>query len=181
MIFTKKQEHTLISIAEWSIHDYLTTGKRRKLPEKFELDPLLRSKRGVFVSVYVNRDLRGCIGTFSESEPLYENVHQMALQAALEDNRFRPIKEDELDDLKVEISVLTPRVKIEGPEEIEIGKHGVYLIHGIRRATLLPQVAVQQNYTPVEFLESCAKNKLGISRDSWKKAELYVYEAIVIR
>jgi AmmeMemoRadiSam system protein A len=181
MIFTKKQEHTLISIAEWSIHDYLTTGKRRKLPEKFELDPLLRSKRGVFVSVYVSRDLRGCIGTFSESEPLYENVHQMALQAALEDNRFRPVKEDELDDLKVEISVLTPRVKIEGPEEIEIGKHGVYLIHGIRRATLLPQVAVKQNYTPVEFLESCAKNKLGISRDSWKKAELYVYEAIVIR
>lgn len=181
MIFTKKQEHTLISIAEWSIHDYLTTGKRRKLPEKFEIDPLLKSKRGVFVTVYVNRDLRGCIGTFSESEPLYKNVHQMALQAALEDNRFKPVAADELGDMEIEISVLTPRVRIEGPEEIEIGKHGVYLIHGIRRATLLPQVAVQQNYTPVEFLECCAKNKLGMSRNSWKEADLYVYEAIVIR
>ena len=181
MIFTKKQEHTLISIAEWSIHDYLSTGKRKKLPEKFVIDPPLRSKRGVFVSVYVKRDLRGCIGTFSESEPLYKNVHQMALQSALEDKRFKPIKANELGDLKVEISVLTPRVKIEGPEEIEIGKHGVYLIHGIHRATLLPQVAVQHSFTPVEFLECCAKNKLGMSRNSWKEAELYVYEAIVIR
>jgi MEMO1 family protein len=181
MHFTKKQEHTLISIAEWSIHDCLTAGKRRKLPEKFEIDPVLRSKRGVFVSVYVKRVLRGCIGTFSENEPLYKNVHQMALQAALEDNRFKPVKANELGDMKIEISVLTPRVKIEGPDEIEIGKHGVYLIHGIRRATLLPQVAVQQNYTPVEFLECCAKNKLGMSRNSWMEADIYVYEAIVIR
>lgn len=181
MEFTKKQKHTLLSIAEWSIHDYLTTGKRDKLPGKFEIDPVLKSKRGVFVSVYVKKDLRGCIGTFSENEPLYKNVHQMALQAAVEDKRFRPIGVEEIYDLEIEISVLTPRTRIEGPEDIVIGKHGVYLIHGIRRATLLPQVAVQNDFSPVEFLECCAENKLGLSRSSWKEADLYVYEAIVIR
>lgn len=181
MIFIKKQEHTLISIAEWSILDYLATGKRKKLPDIFEIDLQLRSKRGVFVSVYVKRDLRGCMGTFSESVPLYKNVQQMALQAALEDDRFKPIKENESGNLKIEISVLSSRVKIEGPEKIEIGKHGVYLVHGISCATLLPRVAVEHNFTPVEFLECCAENKLGMSRNSWKEADLYVYEAVVIK
>jgi hypothetical protein len=82
--------------------------------------------------------------------------------------------------MKVEISVLLPRKRIFGPDEIEIGTHGIYLIHGYRRATLLPQVALTNNWTPVEFLECCAENKLGLSKSSWKEAELYVYEAILI-
>ena len=181
MDFTKKQKHTMMSIAEWSIQDYLTTGKRDKLPDKFEIDPVLRSPCGVFVSVYVNRDLRGCIGTFSEKEPLYKNIQQMAVQAAVDDNRFKPVKVRELNQLQTEISVLSPRERIEGPDDIVIGKHGIYMIHGIRRATLLPQVAAQNNWTPVEFLEVCAESKLGMSRNSWKESELFVYEAIIIR
>jgi AmmeMemoRadiSam system protein A len=179
MGFTQKQKHTLISIAEWSIHDYLSTGKRRKLPESFEIDQLLHSKQGVFVSVYVKKKLRGCIGTFSEDEPLYKNVNRMALEAAFEDSRFKPVREEELKHLKIEISVLSERRRIKGPEEIIIGRHGIYMIHGIRRATLLPQVAAENRWSPVEFLECCAGNKLGLSRNSWQDAELYVYEAEV--
>lgn len=179
MGLTQIQKHTLISIAEWSIHDYLSTGKRHKLPETFEIDQILHSKQGAFVSVYVKKDLRGCIGTFSEDEPLYRNVHRMAVEAAFEDKRFKPIKEEELKHLKVEISVLSQRKRIKGPEEIIIGRHGIYMIHGIRRATLLPQVAKDNRWSPVEFLECCAGNKLGMSRNSWRDAELYVYEAEV--
>ena len=181
MDFTEKQKHTMMSIAEWSIQESLTTGKRDELPNKFEIDPVLKSPCGVFVSVYVKSDLRGCIGTFSEKEPLYKNIQQMAVQAAVDDNRFKPVKERELNQLQIEISVLSPRERIEGPDDIVIGKHGIYMIHGIRRATLLPQVAAQNNWTPVEFLEVCAESKLGMSRNSWKESELFVYEAIIIR
>lgn len=174
-------QNILLNIAEWSILDFLNHHKRNPLPRKFELDRILRKKSGAFVSVYVNENLRGCIGTFSESEPLFKNVQLMALQAAFEDDRFDPISIEDTKELTVEISVLSPRLKIHDPEEIEIGTHGIYLIHGIRRATLLPQVAVKYNYNAVEFLECCAKNKLGLSKDSWKDSELFVYEAFVFK
>lgn len=180
MIFTKDQEHTLLSIAEWAIHDQLSTGKRHALPESFLVNGLLSEHMGAFVSVYVGRKLRGCIGTFSESVPLFENVWQMAIQAATEDHRFKPVTIKDIDRMQIEISVLSRRQRIQGPEDIEIGKHGIYLINGYRRATLLPQVAVKHNYSPVEFLECCAENKLGLDKDSWKEAELYVYEAVII-
>lgn len=179
MDLTQKHKHTLLSIAEWSITDFLTNGRMRALPDTFELDPVLKSKCGAFVTVYVDCKLRGCIGTFSEKEALYDNVHHLAIQAATEDRRFEPIKESELKGLTVEISVLLPRERISGPEDIIIGRHGVYMIHGIKRATLLPQVAVEYGWSPVEFLECCAKNKLGLSKNSWQEAELYVYEAVV--
>ncbi len=179
MNLSSQHKHTLLNIAEWAIQDYLETGRQNKLSEKFKIDPVLRMTVGEFVSVYIQGRLRGCIGTFSEKEPLFENVHQMAMQAAFEDRRFKPVKTQELPDLKVEISVLSPRIRIEGPEEIEIGKHGIYMIHGIRRATLLPQVAENMNWSAIEFLECCSKNKLGLNKDSWKDAELFVYEAIV--
>jgi len=180
MVFTKDQKNTLLSIAEWAIHDHLSTGKRHHLPETFLVNGLLSEQMGVFVSVYVNRKLRGCIGTFSESAPLFENVRQMAIQAATEDHRFKPLTVKDIGKMHIEISVLSRRQRIRGPGDIEIGKHGIYLINGFRRATLLPQVAVKHDFSPVEFLECCAENKLGLHKDSWKEAELYVYEAVII-
>lgn len=180
MKFSSKQEHTLMSIAEWAIQDHLSTGRRHALPDTFDVSGLLSEQMGVFVSVYVDKKLRGCIGTFSESEPLYKNVRQMAVQAATEDRRFKPLKTKDINRFQIEISVLSKRRLIGGPGDIEIGKHGIYLINGFRRATLLPQVAVKNNFSPVEFLECCAENKLGLSKDSWKESELYVYEAVVI-
>ena len=180
MEFPEKQKHTLLSIAEWSIQEYLLTGRRSPLPDKFDVSGILSEKMGAFVSVYVDQELRGCIGTFSESIPLYENIYQMAIQAATEDHRFKPLTSDDIAGMTVELSVLSKRQRIDGPEDIEIGKHGIYLINGFRRATLLPQVAVKNNFSPVDFLECCAENKLGMNKDSWKESELYVYEAVVI-
>lgn len=180
MKFTKEQEHTLLNIAGWAIQDHLSTGRRHPLPGTFKVSGMLSEQMGVFVSVYVGKKLRGCIGTFSESAPLYENVRQMAIQAATEDHRFKPLQVKDIERMRLEISALSRRQRINGPEDIEIGKHGIYLINGFRRATLLPQVAVKHNLSPVEFLECCAENKLGLNKDSWKESELYVYEAVII-
>ncbi len=181
MELKREDQHTLLNIAEWSILRYLEDKRTPSLPEKFNITVPLRQKCGAFVSIYVKKNLRGCIGTFSESLALYKNVQQMALEAATRDNRFRPVKLNELDNLEIEISVLSPRKKVSIPEDITIGKHGIYLIHGYRRATLLPQVAVKNNWDAVTFLEKCSENKLGLHKDCWKEAELYVYEAFVFK
>lgn len=179
MHLTQNDKNELLNIAEWAIQHYLRDGVRKFEEEKFALNDIICSKCGVFVSVYIKEELRGCMGTFSESDPLCRSVHYMALQAAFEDNRFETVQETELDFLHTEISALSPRKRIKDPNEIIIGKHGIYLIHGFRRATLLPQVAEKHHWNPIEFLECCAKNKLGLTKDSWKDAEIYTYEALV--
>ncbi|MCK4881241.1 MAG: AmmeMemoRadiSam system protein A, partial [Bacteroidales bacterium] len=145
------------------------------------LTETLEIRCGAFVSLYVDHHLRGCIGTFSEEEPLYKNVTKMAVSAAIDDSRFTSIHPDELSRLELEISILTPRQRIYDPSEIVIGKHGIYIKHGANRGTLLPQVAVKQDWSIKEFLGNCSKYKAGIGWDGWKAAELYTYEAIIFK
>ena len=134
---------------------------------------------GAFVSLYVEGDLRGCVGTFSEEDTLYKNVKNMAESAATSDSRFSPIEFYELEKMKIEISVLSPRERIYDKEEIILGKHGIYMEKGSNRGTLLPQVAISQNWSVDEFLENCAKYKAGIGGDGWHTADLYIYEAFI--
>jgi len=141
----------------------------------------LQTKCGAFVSLYVNDELRGCIGSFSEKEPLYLNVKEMAVSAATTDTRFSPILQNDLDRLAIEISVLTPRIRIYDISEIIIGKHGIYMTQGLNRGTLLPQVAIAQNWNAKELLGNCSRYKAGIGWDGWKTAELYTYQALVFR
>ena len=180
MSISEEEKKILILIAAKAIAEKLDPGFISS-PVLPELSENLQYRCGAFVSVYVGGDLRGCIGTFSEEEPLYKNVGNMAVSAATEDSRFIPIQANELSRLELEISVLTPRKRISDPSEIIIGKHGIYLKHGLNRGTLLPQVAVKQEWTPVEFLGNCARYKAGIGWDGWKKAEIYTYEAIVFK
>ena len=111
--------------------------------------------------------------------PLHEIVAEMARAAALEDPRFMPVTKDELDDIDVEISVLTPMRRIKSLDEFQLHKHGIYIKKGYRSGTFLPQVADEVNWTKEEFVGHCAQDKAGIGWDGWKDAELYVYEAIV--
>jgi len=179
MIFTEREKRTLLSLAGEAIIERVNPKKKTTFSLR-ELTEALKSKCGAFVSLYVDQHLRGCIGTFSE-EPLYINVTKMAASAATEDSRFTSIQAYELSRLKIEISILTPRQRVYDPSEIVIGKHGIYMKQGSFRGTLLPQVAVNQNWTVKEFLENCSGNKAGIGRDGWKTAELYIYEAIVFK
>ncbi len=178
MNFSALQRKKLLDIAESAILNCLDVKHDIEIPGE-EIDDEFCKEAGAFVSVYVSNNLRGCIGTFSQNEPLFENVKKMAVSAAFDDSRFKPIRLDDIDELKIEISVLTPRKRIFSPDEIEVGKHGIYIISGMNRGTLLPQVAVKNDWSNIEFLEYCAQYKAGIHKSEWRNAELYTYEAIV--
>ena len=140
---------------------------------------ILNSKCGAFVSLHKHGHLRGCIGHFGEDYPLHEIVAEMARAAAFEDPRFMPVTRDELDDLDIEISVLTPMRRIQSLDEFELHRHGIYIRKGYRSGTFLPQVADEVNWTKEEFVGHCSQDKAGLGWDGWRDAELYVYEAIV--
>lgn len=140
----------------------------------------LREPYGVFVSLHTGKKLRGCIGTMTGSRPLDEAVPEMAQSSAFRDPRFAPVGAGELGELSIEISVLSPLKKIETVEEIEIGRHGIYIVKGSRSGVLLPQVAVQENWNRDEFLtHTCYK--AGLSGNAWKSSgvEIFIFSAII--
>jgi uncharacterized protein len=155
-----------------------TVQKGRKLPIVESLSPLLREKRGVFVTLWMEGELRGCIGFPYPVKPLAEAVQEAAVSAALQDPRFPPVRAEELSSIEIEISVLTPPKSIV-PEQIKIGIHGLIVSHGNRSGLLLPQVAIEYGWDTETFLsQTCVK--AGLSQDAWKeKASLYGFEAQV--
>ncbi|MGE4289393.1 MAG: AmmeMemoRadiSam system protein B [Salinivirgaceae bacterium] len=177
-LLTDDDKNTLLSIARLSIAEYLQKEEVTELMEQ-EVNNALKQAMGVFVSLHHGKNLRGCIGRFETIEPLYQLVQDMAVASATNDKRFKPVTLDELDELSIEISVLTPLKKIHSKEEIEIGRHGIYIKQGINHGTLLPQVATENKWSVDEFLGYCAKNKAHIGWDGWKTADLFTYEAIV--
>lgn len=146
------------------------------------LPEMLTRRCGAFVTLHIDGKLRGCIGTFRQDQSLAKNVHEMALAAAFSDPRFEAITSDEYKNIDFEISVLTPMQKIDSIQQIELGKHGIYIKNGNLTGTFLPQVATEQGWTLEEFLGHCCRDKVGIGYDGWKdkNTEIYVYEAIVI-
>lgn len=140
---------------------------------------ILNQKCGAFVSLHKQGRLRGCIGHFGEDVPLHEIVAEMARAAAFEDPRFPPVHREELGDIDIEISVLTPMRRIQSLDDFQLHKHGIYIRKGYRSGTFLPQVADEVNWTKEEFVGHCSQDKAGLGWDGWRDAELYVYEAIV--
>jgi AmmeMemoRadiSam system protein A len=177
MNLSEEDKDVLLCLAKQAIAARLKGGPPPVSPSRASLEV----RCGAFVSLYVSGKLRGCIGTFSENEELHRVVRNMAVSAATCDTRFFPVREKELAQLEIEISVLTPRQPLNDPSEIIIGVHGIYMTCGNRRGTLLPQVAVKQHWDAYEFLCQCAENKAGIGREGWKEAELFIYEALVFR
>lgn len=140
---------------------------------------IFERKLGVFVTLTEHGRLRGCIGHFGEDVALGALTKEMAHAAAFEDPRFPPLREEELDDVQIEISVLTPLKRIHSIDEFQYGRQGIYMRKGWRSGTFLPQVADEVNWTKEEFLGHCAQDKAGIGWDGWKTADLYTYEAII--
>ena len=170
------EKRMLKKIAYESIKDSLE-GKGISRPS--HLTDNLLAKCGAFVSLHKQNRLRGCIGHFGEDVPLHEIVAEMARAAAFEDPRFVPVSHEELDDIDIEISVLTPMRRIQSLDEFEMHRHGIYIRKGYRSGTFLPQVADEVNWTKEEFVSHCAQDKAGLGWEGWRDAELYVYEAIV--
>lgn len=136
---------------------------------------------GAFVSLHKDDRLRGCIGTLASANPLYKTVFDMAIAAATQDPRFSPVTPDELPEIKLEVSVISPMKEITGPSDVIIGKHGLYLVKGNRRGVLLPQVAIENELEPGEFLEQTCL-KAGLDPDDWKEgATIFAFEADIIK
>ncbi len=158
---------------------------RNTLKERFNRErepvdrdlPELAGKNGAFVTLHKNKALRGCIGIFTGKDALHSTVASMSLAAAFDDPRFPPLREDELDRIDIEISVLSPLQRIESVEEIEVGRDGIYLIKGYNRGVLLPQVATEYGWDRETFLsQTCVK--AGLRQDCWKQgAEIYTFVA----
>jgi AmmeMemoRadiSam system protein B/AmmeMemoRadiSam system protein A len=177
---TEADGKLLLNLARETIKVYLSLGKIPPV-ETDKLSPVLKASAGAFVSLYKNKELRGCIGRFDPDQPLYKVVQDMAVASAARDTRFDPVKSGELGEIKIEISVLTPLKKIKSPDEIILGKHGIYMKKGYSSGTFLPQVAKSTGWTKEEFLGHCSRDKAGLGWDGWKTAELFTYEAIVFK
>ena len=128
----------------------------------------LQTECGAFVTLEKRGALRGCIGHVRAYKPLEQTVMEMAVQAAFHDPRFPPVSADELDELTVEISVMSPLTAVEDVSEIEVGVHGLIIQDGGRSGLLLPQVATDYGWDRETFLEhTCVK--AGLPPDSWKQ------------
>ncbi len=140
--------------------------------------PHLDEQRGAFTTLYVRGQLHGCVGYVFPVASLFRTVAETARAAAFEDTRFYPLTRQELPDLTVNISVLSPLRPIK-PEEVEIGRHGLLVSLGVHRGLLLPQVPVEHEWDRITFLEQTCR-KAGLPLDAWKRgASLEAFTAEV--
>lgn len=164
-------KETLLKAARESIRAHL---KNQTPDPPEEYSPALCEPRGVFVSLHRQGRLRGCIGYLEAVKPLLVAVQEMAAAAAFHDPRFPPVREEELADLDLEISVLSPMQRISKEEDIEVGKHGLYIERGFNRGLLLPQVATDCKWDRTTFLEqTCCKAFLPPR--AWKDPDTRIF------
>lgn len=160
--FTREERVTLLNLAHESI---LSALEHREI----SLDPpspRFSEPRGAFTTIYLQGQLRGCVGYVLPVISLYRAVAETARAAAFEDTRFAPVTLAEARSLEVSLSILSP-LRVIKPEEVEIGLHGLVVSYGGRRGLLLPQVPVEHGWDRLTFIEQTCQ-KAGLPRDAWK-------------
>lgn len=178
MDLSSADQELLFRIARESITAHLK-GEKAALPQA--VSPVLSQPRGVFVTLHRHGRLRGCIGYLEACKPLLAAVQDMAVAAAFNDPRFPPLREDELADLDLEISILSPMRQIKNIEEIQVGRDGIYLEQGPCRGLLLPQVATEYGWDRLTFLkQTCLK--AGLSPDAWESpaTRIFIFSAAIL-
>jgi AmmeMemoRadiSam system protein A len=136
---------------------------------------------GAFVTLYKKNVLRGCIGTCIPTSPLYETIIAMTEAAASRDRRVRPIQADELNQIRIDISVLSPLEESTDPLSLEIGKHGLHVSRDGKRGVLLPQVAAEYDWDIETFLEqTCVKAALPKDAWRWPGTRVSCFTALII-
>ncbi|MDI6758169.1 MAG: AmmeMemoRadiSam system protein B [Candidatus Omnitrophota bacterium] len=177
-MLNKEQRKRLLEIARNSIETYLKTGRKLEVVEQ---DPVLLKEMGAFVTLHEHGQLRGCIGNLIGREPLYQTVRDMAVEAATQDSRFKPVTLLELKALEIEISALSVMERVDSADKIEMGKHGVLIKKGSKSGVFLPQVAQETGWTKEEFLSNLCSHKAGLLPDAWKDktTEIYIFQAEV--
>jgi AmmeMemoRadiSam system protein A len=173
-----EHKKTLINIARQSI---INAVNGRKTPDHKIEDEILNKACGAFVTLHDgNGNLRGCIGHITSERPLWETVQNMAVESALRDPRFPPVSPLELDGINIEISALSPLKKIKNFQEIEVGKHGIFIKKGFYQGLLLPQVATEYGWNSTQFLEQTCY-KAGLPGNCYKQddCEIFIFSAVI--
>ena len=175
-----QQKNTLLKLARDTVEAVITQHASAKPGSD---DPELNAPCGCFVTLKNRGRLRGCIGQFVSDAPLIELVAEMAKASATGDPRFvaDPITPGELEDLDVEISVLSPLQPTDDPLSLRLGVDGIYVKKGRRSGCFLPQVAEETGWDEEQFLSYCCSHKAGLAPDAWKDpdAEVYLFTAEV--
>jgi len=175
---TDEEKSVLKAIARTTLEVAVKENRRVEI-DPSKLPKRLQQHLGAFVTLKKEGRLRGCIGRFEPNQPLYEVIIEMAIAASRYDSRFAPVTPDELSEIEIEISVLTPRVRVNSIDDIVVGKHGIYVVYREKNGTYLPQVATDMGWSKEEFFRSCCEQKAHIAPEHCKDAELYTYEAII--
>jgi len=176
-MLNESERKKLLELARNTITSYLMNRKKLSIKED---DPILNKEMGAFVTLHKHGELRGCIGNMVGRGPLYLTIRDMAI-AATGDSRFMPVTPDEMKDIDIEISVLSPLEKIDDPNIIVPGKHGVIVRDSFNSGVYLPQVATETGWSREQFMNSLCGSKAGMSPDAWKKGkcEIYIFTAEV--
>ncbi len=173
---TQPEKEELLDIARESIESYLNNGST---PE-FDVSDNLKKFGAAFVTLENAGQLRGCIGHTSAVEELYKTVSECAIQAAVQDRRFPPVKPDEMKQIHIEISVMSPMQLVDSFDEIEVGRDGLMIFKGQYRGLLLPQVATDYGWSRTEFLEQTSR-KAGLDKNAYlaDDAVIYKFQAVI--
>ena len=180
-MLNSEQRRKLLKIARLSIEGHLKEGNDRSRPAAdVPADPELEEPRAAFVTLTRGGNLRGCIGYSEPLYPLHETVARCAVAAATQDYRFSPVTLEELPDLDISVSALTPLTKLDRLEELEPGRHGLLITGEEHRGLLLPQVARERGWDRDRFLKETCR-KAGLPEDAWKegRVEIFTFEADV--
>ncbi len=169
------QQQQLLAIARRSLE--LLVQDQEFHPDEPGPGSAFDRQDGVFVTLKKRGQLRGCIGHITGSRKLPQSVARLARSAAYDDPRFPALEAAELADVDIEVTVLTPLERIEGPREIVVGQHGLVVEKGYQRGLLLPQVATENGWDRDEFLEKTCW-KAGLPPDAWKDSRIFRFEAI---
>jgi len=172
---SNEEKRWLLKLARGSL-EASVRQEAMSVPEK--IPPALQERAGAFVSLHREDHLRGCVGYVQAVKPLYRTVMEVVVAAALNDPRFERVRPEELPDLEVEISVLSPCREVR-PEEVQVGVHGLMVSQERARGVLLPQVAAERNWSREQFLEETCR-KTGLPPDAWRRgATVEVFTAEV--
>ena len=169
-----QQKNKLLGVAKKTITAAVTSKTVAYMPTD---DPDLNANCGCFVTLKNHEQLRGCIGQFTSDKPLIDLVVDMAKASATSDTRFfdQPITEQELSQLDIEISVLSPLKKTDAPLALRLGVDGIYIKKGYNSGCFLPQVATETGWDKEKFLSYCCSHKVGLSPDAWKDPQTDVF------
>jgi len=160
--FSREERILLLRLA----HDSISSAIENRELVLDSPAPHLAEPRGVFTSLYLRGELRGCVGYVLPNSPVYRAVAETARAAAFEDNRFSPVTKQEAHLLEIEVSILSPPKRI-SPWEVEVGRHGLLISRHGRHGLLLPQVPVERNWDRTTFLEQTCR-KAGLPPDAWQ-------------